>query len=1158
MTVPFDPYHQWLGIPPSEQPANHYRLLGINLFESDPDVIDAAANRQMVHLRSYQAGKRAALSQKLLNEVAAARVCLLDPARKTAYDEDLRTRMEPPSVAEPSSPPVQISASPRSPSRKKGTWLIAVGLGITAVAVLLALLLRPLPETTPSADSSEKQGELALLAATSGEEPGDVTSERDDTEPSEAAATQSAPETQDAGLEPAEGTEPGVADAAPGTEGAMARADAESVPADGVLPDGNSAVNALDAQPEVVELKVRLPIPSQARQEEISQQLEEAYELSKAESPDDCLRLAAELLDAKSDDPDTRFAALRKAMELASEGGDAALMLQAADTIAADFDVDALSVEARILNTFSQGPRTESRVRSFVESVEPVIDEALKADRCDVALELVSTAYQMCLGSTGSKYRKAMFDRRKEIQKLHEEWQTCQKAFIELEADPNNADAHLVVGQYLCFTKDAWQQGLSHLAQGADEAFKVLAKRDLQSPEEPEEQLALADAWWDLAADRDDAAAAACLARASHWYRKALPQLSGLSKLKVERRLEQSDASGQADTANGKSGGRLTPDEQLRRFTDVLRNAKPVNLGPEINSKAYDSGPALSADGRTLLFHSKRPGGLGESDLWMSVRKSTKKPFGPPVNLGPGINTSASERSPALSADGKLLLFGSDRPGGSGKVDLWMCSRQSLNDPFGSPVNLGRAVNSGEWDFGPVSSTDGLTLFFASYRKDGLGESDLWMCVRKSLGQPFAQPINLSSPINTKARDGSPTLSSDGLWLLFHSGRPGGSGKNDLYMSARASETESFGSPFNLGSTINSRENDYAPTLSSDNRLLVFSTGRPGGQGDQDLWMVELEAEQPQEQSSPKVQKASSVPEKTEEPPQSPKERLRRFTEALRNVRPVNLGPEVNSTKLEGGPALSADGCTLVFGSDRPGGAGKADLWMSERESTKDPFGTPVNLGSGINTGSSESSPALSADGRSLLFVTNRSGGMGGADLWMCSRQSLRNPFGAPVNLGPTANSPKWDSGPVLSADGLTLLFHSQRPGGLGKNDLWMCTRKSLRRPFAPAIRLASPINTEADEGSPTLSSDGLWLLFNADRPGGSGKNDLWMCTRASRKEPFGPPFNLGPTINSSEEDYAPTLSADGRVLAFGSFRPGGRGDQDLWIVELDLPAAEE
>ena len=86
----FNPYHKWLGIPLNEQPPNHYRLLGITLFESDPDVIETAADRQMAHVQRYKTGQYSRTSQDLLNELSAAKLCLLVPARKAAYDETLR------------------------------------------------------------------------------------------------------------------------------------------------------------------------------------------------------------------------------------------------------------------------------------------------------------------------------------------------------------------------------------------------------------------------------------------------------------------------------------------------------------------------------------------------------------------------------------------------------------------------------------------------------------------------------------------------------------------------------------------------------------------------------------------------------------------------------------------------------------------------------------------------------------------------------------------------------------------------------------------------------------------------------------------------------------------------------------------------------------
>ena len=102
----FNAYHQWLGIPLAEQPPHHYRLLGIAPFEDDPLVIEHGADRQMSHLRTFQTGAHSAASQKLLNEVAAARVCLLNAEKKAAYDAQLRQTL----TAGLSPPPVPVAA----------------------------------------------------------------------------------------------------------------------------------------------------------------------------------------------------------------------------------------------------------------------------------------------------------------------------------------------------------------------------------------------------------------------------------------------------------------------------------------------------------------------------------------------------------------------------------------------------------------------------------------------------------------------------------------------------------------------------------------------------------------------------------------------------------------------------------------------------------------------------------------------------------------------------------------------------------------------------------------------------------------------------------------------------------------------------------------
>ncbi len=121
MADDFNPYHVWLGIPPKDQPANHYRLLSINLFETSADVIDNAADRQMAHLRTIQVGKHGELSQRLLNEVAAARVCLLDSKKRAVYDQQLRAKLaaaSPDAASGAELPAAGGSAIQRQPPRR--------------------------------------------------------------------------------------------------------------------------------------------------------------------------------------------------------------------------------------------------------------------------------------------------------------------------------------------------------------------------------------------------------------------------------------------------------------------------------------------------------------------------------------------------------------------------------------------------------------------------------------------------------------------------------------------------------------------------------------------------------------------------------------------------------------------------------------------------------------------------------------------------------------------------------------------------------------------------------------------------------------------------------------------------------------------------------
>jgi Tol biopolymer transport system component len=254
----------------------------------------------------------------------------------------------------------------------------------------------------------------------------------------------------------------------------------------------------------------------------------------------------------------------------------------------------------------------------------------------------------------------------------------------------------------------------------------------------------------------------------------------------------------------------------------------------------------------------------------------------------------------------------------------------------------------------------------------------------------------------------------------------------------------------------------------------------------------------------------------------------------------------VNGASFDGGPSLSSDGLALYFASDRVRGYGKEDIWVSTRRTTTVPFGPPTDLGSTINSVFSDLAPDVSTDGLSLYFGSDRSGGVGDFDLWVARRASTSDPFGVPKDLGPGVNSPQVDDHPDLSNNGLSLYFTSTRRGGSGDADLWVATRDATSEAFGPPVDLGSTLNSPAYDGESSLSADGLALYFGSDRPGDLGHRDIWVATRSSPSAAFGEPKDLGKPVDSSFEEATPDLSSDGRTLLFLSDRPGSHFF-DLW-----------
>jgi Tol biopolymer transport system component len=258
-----------------------------------------------------------------------------------------------------------------------------------------------------------------------------------------------------------------------------------------------------------------------------------------------------------------------------------------------------------------------------------------------------------------------------------------------------------------------------------------------------------------------------------------------------------------------------------------------------------------------------------------------------------------------------------------------------------------------------------------------------------------------------------------------------------------------------------------------------------------------------------------------------------------------NLGPGVNSPFFEGSPTVSANDKTLFFTSNRVDG--QEDLFVSTRQRRKDPWGEAVNLGPPVNTPTAnENGLRLSLDGKAVYFSSNRPGGLGRSDLYVATRKSKNHPWSAARNLGPLINTELFEGFPTPSADHTTLYFNRSTTFDSPDSDIWVTTRSNRDEPWGIPERLAEPINGPSIDVAPSISADGLTLYFASQRPGNIGFLDIWVARRTTTSSPWGPPENLGPNVNTPfAVTLAPFISANGRRLYFMSTRLGGFGGSE-------------
>ncbi len=283
------------------------------------------------------------------------------------------------------------------------------------------------------------------------------------------------------------------------------------------------------------------PIPDQAAQDKAAALVKEIFakEIARAETAEQKSALVKSLLaqaEATTDDAAARFALYRIAIESAP---DALTAMSIIDEVAEHFDFNALSAKSATVVKMSKSARTAEEHKAVAAAADNLIDAYVDKDNFDAALKLGEIAYDAAKKSRDTDLIRVVRARNDDNMKLQQAFAKVQTSLALLETDPTEPTANTTVGKYKCLAKGDWEDGLPLLALGNDPSLKELAIRELKSPTAGEGQMALADGWYDLAQAEAGPTKDRMLHRAAIWYAEAKPNLTGLLKTKVEKRLSE-------------------------------------------------------------------------------------------------------------------------------------------------------------------------------------------------------------------------------------------------------------------------------------------------------------------------------------------------------------------------------------------------------------------------------------------------------------------------------------------------------------------------------------------------------------------------------------------------------------------------------------------
>lgn len=624
----FDPYRKWLGIPEADQPPHHYRLLGVGLFEDDADTIATAADRQMAHIRTFQIGPHSAVSQKLLNELSAARLTLLDEKKKAAYDRQLQAKLAPPATADrdsgqasPAPPPVpmpiavampagqsgagrlvdspalSISAAASSPSRRgrgrrsrpdRMLWAgVAVAVAVLAAVVYVAnepskqpaAATKVVARNDASPPTSIEPRPAPDIATTS---PGDKRpseSQMDDppAQPEAKTSTNEMPAPPPAVSPPA--VSPPV-ESMP-TDSLPSRLTPAEEPPPPVQRTSLAALLSRVDRPQI-DIRHRDAAPEGRALTAANARFAEVYgkAVAKAKTAEAVQKLSLRFLNLArggADSPDVRFVLLGQCGLVAAGQGNVGMAYRAAAEATRQFEVDPFSLRLKALETAGKSAATP--VANAVGALQTLAlaESAATEGKSDLASKAVGLAVVFAR-KTKDKELKTQVDQAKAaLREQSTRLAAYQRAIAALKMAPDDPEANLAAAKYELLVLGDWPAGLTKLAASGEAQWWAIAEGEALARGDFSRWAPLAGLWWSRAVgEEDEFFQLQCRLQAKYCYLRAR-RVGGTSEVPDE-------IAKQLRTLNGFPMSRLRPGIAARYYEgERFERQRLERIDPQID-----------------------------------------------------------------------------------------------------------------------------------------------------------------------------------------------------------------------------------------------------------------------------------------------------------------------------------------------------------------------------------------------------------------------------------------------------------------------------------------------------------------------------------------------------------------------------------------------